>query len=119
MTLIWKGTRAAAANMAKEFLQFDHKSAANGEEVKENYETLDSNKHERDIAEWTGRPRNPSSSNEEEGAEGKEEDVGVAQSSTEDNSPIDEEYKDCEYDQEDDRKDTVLSDSKNTEEESS
>ena len=51
MTLTRKGTRvAAAADMAKDYLQSNHKSVADGEEVEEDDETSDSEKRNRDIA---------------------------------------------------------------------
>ena len=53
MTLIQKGTRAAElVATAEEFLQSDHESVADYEEVKEDDKTLDREKHERDITEW-------------------------------------------------------------------
>ena len=52
--------------MAEEFLKSNHKSVANGEEVEEDDSTLDSERRKRDIADWIGRPREPSSSNEDE-----------------------------------------------------
>ena len=56
MTLTRKVTRAAAAAATdKEFLQSDHKSVENGEEVKEDA-TLDSKKRKRDISDWIGGP---------------------------------------------------------------
>ena len=55
--------------------------------------------------------------NEDEEAEDEEEDFGATQASTEYNSPIDEYEEGCEYDREDDREDTRLSDEKNTKEE--
>ena len=70
MTVTRKGTRvAAAAATAEDFLQSDHKSVANGEEVEEDDATSDSEKRKRDIAEWIARPLKPPSSNEEEEAE--------------------------------------------------
>ena len=68
---------------------------------------------------WIGRPRKPPSRNEDKESEGEEEDFGATQASKEDNSPIDEYEEGCDYDQEDDRKDTGLSDEKNAEEEAS
>ena len=60
MTVTQKGTReAAAAATAKEFLQSDHESVANGKEVEEDYATLDSRKREREIMNWIGQPRKP------------------------------------------------------------
>ena len=83
MTLTQKVTRAApAAATAEEFIQSDHKSVANREEVKEDDETLESKKPKRDIVEWIGQPRKPPSSNNAEKAKGKEEDVGSTQVST-------------------------------------
>ena len=120
MTLTQKITRvAAAAATAEEFLKSDHECVANGEEVKEVDATSDSKKRERDIAEWICRPHKPSSSNEDDEAEGKEEDFDATQASTEYNYHINKYKEGCEYDMEDDRKDTVLSDAKNTEEEAS
>ena len=55
----------------EEFLQSDHKSVANSEEVREDDATSDSEKRERDTAEWIGRPRRPPSSNDDEEAEGR------------------------------------------------
>ena len=51
-------------------------------------------------------------SNEDEEADGKEEYVGATQASIKDNSPIDEYEEVCEYDREDEREDTRLSDEK-------
>ena len=115
MTVTRKGTRAVAAAptaSAEEFPQFDHESVVNGEEVKEDDETLDSKKRKRDITEWIGRPRKPPSSNEDEEAEGEEEEVGATQATIEENSPINKYEEGREYDKEDDREDTVLSDAK-------
>ena len=57
MTLTRNRTRAAAAaTAAKEFLQSDHKSVANGEEVEQDDTTSDSNKRQRDIADWIVQP---------------------------------------------------------------
>ena len=120
MTLIQKGTRAAtAAATGEEFLQSDHKSVANGKEVKENEETSDIEKRKRYIAEWIGRPHKPPPSNEDKKTEGKEEDVGATQVSKEGKSPIDKDDEGREDDQEDDHEDTVLSDAENTKEEAS
>ena len=105
--------------MSEEFLQSDHKSVANRKEVKENYENSDSQKRERDTAEWIGRPHIPPSSNKDEEDEGKEEYVGATQASTEDNSLTDKDDEGRGYNQEYDHKDTVLSDAKNTQEETS
>ena len=80
----------------------------NYEEVEEDDPTLDSEKRERDITDWIGRPREPPSSNEDEEAEGEEEYVGATQASTEDNSPIDEYEEGCEYGQEYNCEDTRL-----------
>ena len=82
MTLTRKQTRAAAAAAAtkpKEFLQSDHRSVANNEEVKEDDETPDSEQREIDIAEWMGWPQKLPSRNEDEEAEKKEEDIGSTQ----------------------------------------
>ena len=74
MTLIQKGTRAAElVATAEEFLQSDHESVADYEEVKEDDKTLDREKHERDITEWISWPHKPPSSNKDEEAEVKEE----------------------------------------------
>ena len=73
---------------------------------------MDSKKRERDIADWIGRPYKPPSRNEDEEAEGKEEDVGATQASTEDKSLIKEYEEGREFDWEDDRKDTGLWDEK-------
>ena len=83
MKLTRKGTRAAAAAMAKDFPQSDHESVANGKEVEEDDAILDNEKCERDIADWIGQPCKPPSSNEDEEAEGDEEDVGATQASIE------------------------------------
>ena len=57
MTVTRKGAReAAAAATSKEFLNSDHKSVANGEELEEDDSTSDIKKRERDIADWIGRP---------------------------------------------------------------
>ena len=115
MTVTQKGTRAtAAAATAKEFLQSAHKSVKNGKEVEEDDSTLDSEQRERDIADWISRPHEPPLSNKYKEAEIKEEDVGATQDSTEENSPIDKYEECCEYDQEDNRIDTRLSDEKHT-----
>ena len=120
MTVTRKGTREATATAtAEEFLQSDHESVANGEEVEEDDSTLDSKKCKRDIANWIGRSHKPPSRNEDKEAEGEEEDVGTTQASTEDNSPIEKYEEGREYNLEDERKDTGLSDEKNTEEEAS
>ena len=51
MTLTKKGTRAAGtAVTAEEFLQSDHESVANGEEIEGKKATSDSKKRKRDIA---------------------------------------------------------------------
>ena len=81
MTLTQKVTRTAAAT-AEEFLQSDHKSVADGEEVEEYDATSDSKKCKRDISDWTSRPCKPPSSNEDEEAEDKEEDVKATQDPT-------------------------------------
>ena len=73
---------AALASTAEEFLQSDHESIENGEEVEEDYENLDSKKRKRDIADWIIRPRKSPSRNEVEETECKEEDVGATQAST-------------------------------------
>ena len=52
MTITRKVTKAAAVSTAKEFLQSDHKSVANGEEIEEDDATSDGEKRERDIADW-------------------------------------------------------------------
>ena len=118
MTLTQKETRAAAAAAtAKYFLKSNHEIVANSEEVKEYEETLDSQKCEREIVEWISRPRKPPSSNEYNEAEGEEEDVGATQYSADDNSQVDEYGEGCEYNQEDNRKDIVLYNIKNIEEE--
>ena len=49
---------------------------------------MDSEKRERDIVDWIGRPGKPSLRNEDEEAEFEEEDVGATQASIEDNSPL-------------------------------
>ena len=59
------------------------------------------------------------SSNKDEAAEAEEEEFNATQASTEDKSPINKYKEGNEYDQEDDQEDTVLSDTKNTEEEAS
>ena len=58
-------------------------------------------------------------SNKNKEVDGEEEDVGATQASIEDNSPIKEYEKGCEYYREDDPKDTGLPYEKNSEEESS
>ena len=75
---------------AKEFLQSDHESIANGKKVKEEDETLDSENRGRGIAEWISRLRKPLSSNKDGEAEGKEEEVSSTQASTEEKPPINE-----------------------------
>ena len=80
---------------------------------------MDSEKRKRDIAEWISRPHKPPSSNEDEEAEGEEIDVSATQASTKDNSLIKKYNENREYDREDDRKDTELSNTKSTEEEAS
>ena len=94
MKLSQKGTRAlaAAVSTAKEFLQTNHKSVANGEEVEGDDVALDNEKGTRDIADWIGRTCKPFSSNKDEEAEVEEKDVGATQKSKKDNSNIDE-YK--------------------------
>ena len=83
-----KGTRATAtADTAKEYLQSDHESVANCKEEGED-ENLDIKKRKRDIAEWVVQPRKLPFSNEDKEAEGREEEVGPTQASTEYNSPI-------------------------------
>ena len=72
MTVTRKRKREAAASAtAEEFLKYDHKSVANGEEVEEDDSTSDSEKRKRDIADWIGRPREPPLRNKDEEAEGK------------------------------------------------
>ena len=73
---------------------------------------MDSKKHERYIADWIGRPWELPSRNEDEEAEGEEEDVGATKASSEDNSHINEYVEGKEFDWEDDREDTGLSDEK-------
>ena len=80
---------------------------------------MDNDESERDTVECIGRLQRLPSSNKDEESEVKEEDVGATQASTEYNSPIDEYEEGREYNQEDSRKDTVLSNAKNTEEEAS
>ena len=75
MTLTRKGTRAAAT--AEDILQSNHKSVASGEEEKEDDENLESEKREKDIAEWIDRPLKLASSNEDEEDEDEEEDAGA------------------------------------------
>ena len=88
MVVTRKGTGAsAAAGTADEFLQFDHKSVANGKEIEEDDPTLDIKNCERYIVDWIGRPHKPPSSNEGEEYEGKEEEFGATQASTKDNYP--------------------------------
>ena len=98
---------------AKEFLQSDHESVVNDEEVEEDDATLDIKKRKRDIAEWIVQPRKPPSRNEDEESEGDKEDFGATQASKEDNSSIDEYEEGREYKQEDDCEDTGISDAKN------
>ena len=74
---------------------------------------MDIEKRKRDIEDWIGRPCENPSSNKDEEAEGKEEDVSTPQASTEDNSPIDEYEEGLDYDREDDHEDTRLLDEKN------
>ena len=120
MTVTLKGTReAAAAAMAKEFQKSDHEINASGEEEEDEDSTSDSEKQEKDIEEWIGQPRKPPSINEDEESDCKEENLGAIQSSTEDNYPIDEYKKGRDFDWEEDRKDTVLLYTKNTEKEAS
>ena len=89
MTVTRKVTRkAAVAATTEEFQKSDHISVANSEEGEEEESTSDSEKRERDIADWIVRPRKPPLRTEDEGAEGKEEDVGTTQASTEDISPV-------------------------------
>ena len=117
MTVTQNVTRgAAAAITAKVSQKSEHESVADGEEEEEEDSTSDGEKRERDIADWIGRPREPPSSNKDEEAKGKEEDVGATQALIEDNSPINENEEDREFYWEDGRKDTVLSYAKNTEE---
>ena len=58
-------------------------------------------------------------SNKDKEDDGEEEDVGATQASIEDNSPIDKYEKGHKYNREGDREDTILSDEKHTEEETS
>ena len=110
---------AAAAATAEYFLQSDYESVIHGKEVEEYDATSYIKKRERDIAYWIDRPRKPPSSNKYEEAEGKEEDVGATQDSTEDNYPIGKYEEGRGYYQGNDRKDTVVLDTKNTNEEAS
>ena len=72
MTVTRKGTKeAAAAATDEEFLQSNQESVANGEEVEEDDSASDSEKRERDIADWIGRSREPPSSNKDKEAEVK------------------------------------------------
>ena len=115
MTVTQKGIKeVAAASTAEEFQKYYQESVANGEEEKEEDSTLDREKRERDIADWIGRPVEPPSRNEDEEAEGEEEDVGATQASKEDNTPIDKYDGGREFEWEEDREDTVLSDEKKT-----
>ena len=57
MELTRKETRAAAATTAKQLLPSDHERVAKDEEVEEDDATLDSEKREKDITDWIGRPR--------------------------------------------------------------
>ena len=118
MKLTQKGTRAPeVAVTAEEFPQLFQKSVANIEEVEEDDATLDSNKRDKDIKDWIVWLRIPLTRNKDEKADAKEEEVCATQSLTEDNSPINEYEGGREYELEYVRKDTVLSDVKNTEEE--
>ena len=91
MTLTRKGRRATAAEATTEqFLKFDHKSVAEGEEVEEDDATSDSEKRKRDIADWIGGPCKTPSSNKDKESEGEEEDVSATQASTEENYSINE-----------------------------
>ena len=74
--------------MVKDFLQSDHKSVTNSEEVEEDGVTSDSEKRDRDITDWIVEPYKPPSSSKNEKAEGKEEDVSATQASTGDKSSI-------------------------------
>ena len=66
MTLIQKGTRAAAAAVAEDILQSDPESVASGEEEREDDENLESKERNKSIAEWIGRPLKPPPINKEE-----------------------------------------------------
>ena len=109
----------AAAATAKVTLQSYDKSVTSGEEEKEEDENSDRKKRKRDIAEWIDQALKPPSNNEEEEYEGKEEGAGATLASTEAISPGDKDDEACEDDREDNCKDNVLSDAKDTEEESS
>ena len=61
----------------------------NGKEEDEEDSTSGSEKRERDIVDWIGRPRKPLSRNKDEEAEGEEENFSATQTSTEDNSHVD------------------------------
>ena len=100
MTVTQKVTReSTAAAMVKKFQKYNHESVANDKEEEEEDSTLDSKNHERDIADWIGRPREPLLRNEDKEDESEEEDVGATQASTEDNHPINkyEEGRDFEW----------------------
>ena len=57
--------------MAEEFLQSNHKSVANGEEVEENEAISDSKKRDRDIADWISRSCKPPWSNKNKESAGE------------------------------------------------
>ena len=84
--------------MAKESQNSDHESVANGKEEEEENSTSDSEKRDRDIADWIGQPRKPPLRNQDEEYEGEEEDDGATQASTEDNSRIKEYEEGREFD---------------------
>ena len=73
MTITQKATRASALTPTDEdILQSDPKIVASGEEEKEDDENQESEKREKSIAEWIGRPLKPPSSNKVEEDEDKE-----------------------------------------------
>ena len=66
MKLTQKVTRAAAAATAKYIPQSYHEIIASGEEEKDDGKNSDSEKREKDIAEWISQPIKQPSSNEDE-----------------------------------------------------
>ena len=68
---------------------------------------------------WIDRHRESPSINKDKESEDEEEDVRATQSSTENNSPIEKYEEGRQFDWDEHREDTGLSDEKNTEEEAS
>ena len=123
MTLTQKGTRVVAASTAEDILETDPETVASGKKEKEDDKSLDNKKRDKAIGEQIGGLFKPPSRNEDKEDEVKEEDVGAPIASTEEGSSGEEDNEGREDEREDDsiynRKDTVLYNAEDNQEEAS